>query len=164
MIQRRTTHPLPRGNIRKAWGLVKAQLRKPGPLSRYVNTWQLFENDDTSDVPPSAWTLEMLPVLRLELDGAQVQWFNEVTQKTHVNYLFSFGIVGNDPGDLADFFEAFAAAIYPADKSLYGALKPFGVMSYSITGNGLKHVAYPDGRGMAASFSLTLLHELRTQY
>lgn len=164
MYQKRTV-PIPAGKISQGLEVVKAFLKTPGTdLMRFVNLWQLMDGKDTDDIPAEQWTLDQMPALRLEIEGGPAGWFNQVTQKTHVNYLITLGVAGLTQGSGTDFFELVAARLYPGDQSLYAQLKPLGVMSYTIAGTGFEPVKRPDGRAQIVRMRLTLNQEIRTQY
>lgn len=163
MLIKRTI-PLAKGKIRAAWGFVKAQLTRDGTdLSRYVKTWQLAEGNDVDDIEPAAWTVDLFPLIRVEMDTGSTQWFNQVTTRAMIDYTISCAIEGTDQGDATDLFEAIIRQLYPGDGSLYAALKTVQVMSYSVTAAGVTRKKYADGRGQVFDIKISLNHELRTQ-
>jgi hypothetical protein len=152
------------GKIGKALEAVKAHLRTPGTdLYRGVNLWQLQDGLDTDDIQPADWTLEQLPALRLDIQGGPADWFNQVTSKTHVSYAITLGVQGVNPSAGTDFFEVLVSRLWPGDGSLHKALKPLGVMSYSIVGTGFEPITKPSGRAQIVHSRFTLYHEIHTQ-
>jgi hypothetical protein len=157
---------LEHGVIRKCKDIVVKHLMIPGTsLERYVKTWQIAVGRDIDNIQPEDWNIGMFPVFKLELQSGSSGWFNEVTQKTHIDYTLMLGTEGTDEGDGTDFFEAVVDRLYPGDMSLFHRIKPLGVMSYTITGVGVSRYRYPDDeQGQVTYARLTFLHELRTKY
>ncbi len=163
MLIKRTV-PLPRGKISTAWGFVKAQLTRDGTdLARYVKTWQLGEGSDTDDIEPAAWTIDLFPLIRVEMGTGSTQWFNQVTTRAMVDYTLTVAMEGTRQGDATDVFEAIVRQLYPGDQSLYALLKSVNVMSYSVTAAGVSRQKYADGRGQVFDVKISLNHEIRTQ-
>jgi hypothetical protein len=159
----------PKGNIRQAKALIKAQLTRPNSnIDRYCSYWQfnegIVEGKQIDSVEINHWNVDVFPILRMEASGGPTQWYNEVTQKTQITLSLTLGLEGTNQDDATDFFEMVVAQLYPGDRSLYDKLKPLGIMSYSIIGTGITTQKFPDGTGQIVTAHLAMLYELRTKY
>jgi hypothetical protein len=161
-------HKLPHGKIRKCRDFVKQHLRRPhSDLDRFITTWQMGDgsgNQDINKILPDKWYVDLFPIFRMELGGSEATWINEVTQRFWLMYNITLGVEGVDDGDGTDFWEAVVAHMYPGDLSVYKALKPFGVMSYSVDLMAVTPQQYADQTGFIVQGRLRMNFEFRTHY
>jgi hypothetical protein len=163
----RSNFRLKHGTIRKVWEHVKDHLQtRNTDLHRFVNTWQMLDGSDEAldNLDPDEWNIDMFPVFRLELEGGDAQWFNEVTQKTNISYKVVLGVEGYNQGDATDYWQAVIDRMYVGDLSFYHKIKQLGVMSYSINLMGVTRRRFGESQGQLVVGRFILNHELRTKY
>jgi hypothetical protein len=107
-----------------------AKIRADATLAANVRTWQLLTNKP-ADLTP--WTGNMLPALRITLEGSAEGWSTVHSQKVPLVLRIDLGIAGHDEGDILDYWAAVQNAVFAGYATFLGDLKTSGLLVTSIS-------------------------------